>query len=147
MALMEQDFTIDQGSSFILEFNLQDDANGFLPLTTSNSAIPGTSQIGRYTFRTKFRKSKYRGDVMFSLSTMNILQNATEDTRGRIADGFYVFAEHPGKVRMVISPATTSSMKYGKYFYDIEVVSGLAGSYEVIKALGGRMNINAEVTT
>ena len=146
MALMEQDFTIDQGSSFILEFNLQDDANGFLPLTI-DSATTGTSQIGKYTFRTKFRKSKYRGNAMFSLSTMNILQNATEDTRGRTADGFYVFAEHPGKVRMVISPATTSSMKYGKYFYDIEIVSGLSGSYEVIKALGGRMNINAEVTT
>jgi hypothetical protein len=48
---------------------------------------------------------------------------------------------------MTISPSSTTGIKYGKYFYDIEAVSGTTGSFEVTKVLSGRMVVNAEATT
>ena len=144
MALKSQDFTIEKGSSFILEFELTKDDDTALELAKLNGY--NTYELKDYTFRTQFRKSKYRGiTAVYALSTTNLLQIGDEQI-GRTADGFYVLASKPGYVRFVLSPATTASIKYGDYFYDIEVVRGTTGNYEVTKAISGRMSIQEEVT-
>jgi hypothetical protein len=151
VALVEQDFTIEQGSTFILQFNLtQDDGK---PLTLADS-IGGSTlySIGRYRFRTKFRRSKYRGESSFSLSSTTLLQ-LDETDNGNTMDGFYIITETPGTVRLVLTPPTTEDIKYGKYFYDIEAVNyfidsdGNTAGEEVTKVLSGRMAVIAEATT
>jgi hypothetical protein len=145
VALVSQDFTIEQGSTFILQFNLRQDNNQ--PLQVAESVGDSTIyQSGPFTFRTKFRRSKYRGESAFTLSNTTLLQlDETDD--GNTADGFYIITETPGTIRMVLTPATTSGIKYGKYFYDIEAVKGASGEEEVTKVLSGRMVVTAEVTT
>lgn len=152
MALSVQDFTIEQGASFILEFELKNDDDSPLGLSVASDIGVNTYDLGKYSFRMKMRKTKYGcltcvGAVAYSLSTNSIIQVGDDDTDGRTADGFYVIAGTPGKVRMTISPSSTTTIKHGKYFYDIEAVSGTTGSYEVTKVLSGRMVVNAEVTT
>lgn len=144
MALQEQDFTIEKGSTFILEFELTKDDGTALELAKLNDY--NQYALGNYSFRTKFRKTKYKTtNAAYSLSTVGILQ-IDEEQLGRTADGFYVIASKPGYVRFTMSPASTAGIKHGKYFYDIEVVEGTTGNYQITKALSGRMSIEEEVT-
>lgn len=144
MALQEQDFTIEKGSTFILEFQLTKDDGTALELAKLNAY--NQYGIGNYSFRTKFRKTKYKsGNPAYSLSTVDVLQ-IDDEQLGRTADGFYVIASKPGFVRFTMSPASTASIKHGKYFYDIEVVEGVTGNYQITKALAGRISIEEEVT-
>ena len=152
MALTVQDFTIEQGASFILEFELKKDDDTPLGLMTASPNGVNTYDLGIYSFRMKLRKTKYGcltciGAVAYSLSENGIIQVGDDDTEGLTADGFYVIAGTPGKVRLTINPTSTAAIKYGKYFYDIEAVSGTTGSFEVTKVLSGRMVVNAEATT
>ena len=144
MALTNQDFTIEKGASFILEFELTKDDGTSLELAKLNGY--NSYELKDYSFRTQFRKSKYRGiTAIYTMSTTNLLQ-IDEEQMGRTTDGFYVIASKPGYVRFVLTPSTTASIKYGDYFYDIEVVRGTTGNYEVTKALSGRMSIQEEAT-
>lgn len=144
MALQEQDFTIEKGSTFILEFQLTKDDGAALELAKLNAY--NQYGLGNYSFRTKFRKTKYKsGNPAYSQSSVSVLQ-IDEEQLGRTGDGFYVIASKPGFVRFTMSPASTASIKHGKYFYDIEVVEGTTGNYQITKALTGRMSIEEEVT-
>jgi hypothetical protein len=147
MALVEQDFTVEQGSSFIMEFDLLKDDNTALSLVTPSPDGVNTFQLGKYSFRMNFRKSKYRGTSAYGISENSVIQVGDEDTEGRTADGFYLIANHPGRVRMVIKPSSTASIKHGKYFFDIEAVAGTTGFQEVTKVVAGRFEVTAEATT
>jgi hypothetical protein len=143
MALVDQDFSIEKGTSFILEFQLTKDDGNPLPLTSQT----GYNQyaIGDFSFRTRFCKTKYLPCASYTLSGTKVLQIG-EETTGKTADGFYILAAKPGYARMVLSPSTTSSLKFGRYFYDIEVVNGNAGRHEVTKVLGGTITFEKDST-
>jgi len=146
MALVDQDFTVEQGSSFIMEFNLLNDDSTALNLVVPTANEVNTFDLGRYSFRMNFRKSKYRGTSAYGISNTSVIQVGDEDTEGRTADGFYVIANSTGKVRMVMKPASTAGIKHGKYFFDIEAVAGTTGFQEVTKVIAGRFEVTAEAT-
>ena len=146
MALLEQDFTVEQGSSFIMEFELLNDDKTPLGLVVGSTGGVNTFDLGKYSFRMNFRKSKYRGTSAYGLSSTSVIQVGDEDTDGRTADGFYVIANSTGKVRMVMSPPSTAGIKHGKYFFDIEAVAGSTGFEEVTKVISGRFAVTAEAT-
>lgn len=148
MALVRQDFTIEQGSSFILQFDLQDDTDSAIKTVKEDASSPGTFSVGDFEFSMQARLSKFRGTTAafgVSGSPSLITLNDTEK-KGNTMDGFYVFASRPGRVKMVLTPSTTAGVKHGKYFYDIEVRETKATGTEVTKALIGRMSIEAEAT-
>ena len=143
MALSEQDFTIDQGSSFIMRFDLLKDDNSGL-ITIIPGATPNTYVANTYSFRIKLKKTKYNSTVALSINNLIVIDNETD---GNNVDGFYLITSTLGRVKLVISSNTTSNIKHGKYFYDIEVVDTKPnGGLEVTKVLSGRMEILAEVT-
>jgi hypothetical protein len=146
MALLVQDFLVEQGSTFVLQFDLKKDDNTALTTTQTNqlTAISSATDI---TLRMKVRKTKYGTNTPILGITYNaVLQNNAESTEGNTFSGFYLDSENQGRVKFVISSDTTASLKHGKYFYDIEVVQTKASGVEVTKALSGRMDIEAEAT-
>ena len=148
MALARQDFTVDQGSSFILQFDLLDDNNVPLKTVVEDSQSLGTFSLGDFSFSMQGRITKYRGaTAAFGITGSPTLITLNDvDSTGNTVDGFYVFANRPGRVKMVMTHETTSALKHGKYFYDIEVSETKTGGTEVTKALIGRMTIDAEAT-
>jgi hypothetical protein len=146
MALYAQDFTIDQGSSFILQFQLTDDNNNPLALAVADPLRPGMFLTNNYFFRAKIKKTKYRtGSEYFDIAANSLLQPGNREG-GEATDGFYIISEDKGTAKMVISAASTAGIKYGKWYYDIEVVQTKGGGLEVTKVLTGRINIEREVT-
>lgn len=142
MALAIRDFSIEQGSTFILQFDLKDDDG--IPLQT----VSGSS-IGNYSFRMKCIRSKYGGLTgnLLNISTNTLLESNSSPDFGNSADGFYLFSDHPGRVKFVISDTTTSSIKYGRHDYDIEIVNTkIGGGIEVTKVFVGKMTFTAEAT-
>lgn len=146
MALASRDFTIEQGSTFVLQFNLLDD-DGY-PLKTVVEPSSGIHAIGNFSFAMKCRKSKYGGSTatLLDISGVTMLGTAALSDDGYTRDGFYVFAGTPGKVKFVMSSATTSSVKYGRHDYDIEVIETKTGGIENTKGFVGKMNFEAEAT-
>lgn len=148
MALARQDFTIDQGSSFILQFDLFDDNGTALKTVKEVAGSIGTFELGSFSFSMEARKTKYRGvTAALGLSGSPTLISLNDSIdKGNTVDGFYVFANRPGRVKMVLTPQTTAAIKHGKYFYDVEVIETITGGTEVTKALLGRMSVEAETT-
>ena len=146
MALASRDFTIEQGSTFVLQFNLLDD-DGY-PLKTVIEPSAGIYAIGKFSFAMKCRKSKYGGltATLLDISGVTMLGTAASSEDGYTRDGFYVFAGTPGKVKFVISSTTTSSVKYGRHDYDIEVVETKTNGVENTKGFVGKMTFEAEAT-
>jgi len=146
MALVDQDFTVDQGSTFILQFDLKNDDNTPLVTTTTNQYSTQTS-LTTFSLRTKIRKSKYGAATLLLGVTANyVLQNNADENEGSTVDGFYFDAENLGRVKFILSSTTTAALKHGKYFYDIEVVETKGQKTEVTKAFSGKLDIEAEVT-
>jgi hypothetical protein len=146
MSLANQDFTVEQGSTFLLQFDLKQDDNNALQTTQTNQ-YTATSSATNISLRMKIRKTKYNNSAALLGITYNaVLQNNAASTEGTTVDGFYLDSENQGRVKFVISSETTASLKHGKYFYDIEVVETKTGGTEVTKALSGRMDIEAEAT-
>jgi hypothetical protein len=146
MALVEQDFLVEQGSTFILQFDLKKDDDTALTTTQTNqyTTIATTTDI---SLGMKVRKTKYGTNTPILGITYNaVLQSNVESTQGNTVDGFYFDSENQGRVKFVISSTTTASLKYGKYFYDIEVIQTKGSGTEVTKALSGRVEIEAEAT-
>lgn len=147
MALSLQDFTVDQGSTFVLQFDLKKDDGTPLP-TIGATGNPVNFIAGDYSFRMKLRKTKYRNDTpALSISNTSVLGLNSAANAGFTADGFYLVSPNIGRVRLVISSATTAALKYGEYAYDIEAVLGPTGAEEVTKVLLGKMEISAEATS
>lgn len=146
MALVDQDFTVDQGSTFILQFDLKNDDNTPLVTTTTNQYTAQTSATN-FSLRTKIRKSKYGAATLLLGVTANyVLQTNSNETDGNTVDGFYFDGENLGRIKFVLSSSTTAALKHGKYFYDIEVVETKGAKTEVTKAFSGKLDIEAEVT-
>ena len=147
MALVDQDFIVEQGSTFVLQFDLRNDDNSTLTTTTTNQ-YTATSSAANISLRMKVKKSKYgTAAAVLGITANSVLQANTESTEGNTIDGFYFDAENQGRVKFIISSTTTAAMKHGKYFYDIEVVdTKTSGGVEVTKALSGRLDVQAEVT-
>lgn len=141
MALESRDFTIEQGSTFILQFELTDDDGVALPTVVGNS-------IGNYNFAMKCRKSKYGGSTatLLNISGVTLLGTAASSSDGNTRDGFYVFASYPGRVKFVISSNTTDDIKYGRHDFDIEVIETKNSGVEITKALVGKFDVLAEAT-
>jgi hypothetical protein len=146
MALVNQDFTVDQGSTFILQFDLKND-DGSPLVTTETNQYSTVSTATNFTIRTKIRKSKYgAATLLLGVNENYVLQNNADENEGITVDGFYLDSENLGRVRFVLSSTTTASLKHGKYFYDIEVVEAKGSSTEVTKLFAGKINLEAEVT-
>lgn len=147
MALVEQDFVVEQGSTFVLQFDLKNDDNTALATTATNQ-YTSTSSATNISLRMKMKKSKYgTAAAVLGITANSVLQINSESIQGNTTDGFYFDAENQGRVKFVISSTTTETLKHGKYFYDIEVVDTKNnGTVEVTKALSGRMDVQAEVT-
>lgn len=147
MALADQDFVVEQGSTFILQFDLRNDDNTALATTVANQ-YTATSSATNISLRMKVKKSKYgTSSPVLGITANSVLQANTQSTDGNTVDGFYFDAENQGRVKFVVSSTTTAALKHGKYFYDIEVVDTKAnGGVEVTKALSGRLDVQAEVT-
>jgi hypothetical protein len=84
---------------------------------------------------------------ILDIDNVSIIQATEDASTGNTADGFYLYGSPMGRVKFVISSDTTSTLKYGTYHYDIEVVNTKTGGTEITKALAGKFNILAEVTT
>lgn len=147
MALADQDFVVEQGSTFILQFDLRNDDNTALVTTVTNQ-YTATSSTTNISLRMKVKKSKYgTSSPVLGITANSVLQANTQSTDGNTVDGFYFDAENQGRVKFVVSSTTTAALKHGKYFYDIEVVDTKGnGGVEVTKALSGRLDVQAEVT-
>lgn len=146
MALVDQDFIVEQGSTFLLQFDLRNDDNTALTTTIRNQ-YTATSSAANISLRMKVKKSKYgTSPAVLGITANSILQVNSESTDGNTVDGFYFDAENQGRVKFVISSITTAALKHGKYFYDVEVVNTKTSGIEVTKALSGRMDVQAEVT-
>lgn len=141
MALATRDFSIEQGSTFVLQFDLTDDDG--TPLTTT---VGGN--LASYSFRMKCIRSKYGGNTasLLNISNTSVLPSGSASDRGYTMDGFYVLAGVPGRVKFVISDITTAAVKYGRHDYDIEVVDTKETGVEVTKAFVGKMTFVAEAT-
>jgi hypothetical protein len=146
MALVDQDFTVDQGSTFILQFDLKKDDNTPL-VTTTTDQYAALSSLTNFLLRMKIRKSKYgTATLVLGITGNYVLQSNVDSTTGNTVDGFYFDSENLGRVKFVMSSETTADMKSGKYFYDIEVVETKGTGTEVTKAFSGRLDVDAEVT-
>jgi hypothetical protein len=149
MALFTQDFSIDKGSSFILQFDLKrDDDTALDTLVGGTGSPPSSYALNTYSFRMKTIISKYGTKTpILDIDNVSIIQATEDASTGNTADGFYLYGSPMGRVKFVISSDTTSTLKYGTYHYDIEVVNTKTGGTEITKALAGKFNILAEVTT
>lgn len=141
MALENRDFTIEQGSSFILQFDLTDDDGVSLATVVGNS-------IGSFSFAMNCRRSKYGGLTMplVDISGVTMLGTAASPDQGNTVDGFYVYRGLPGRVKFVLSSTTTASMKFGIHDYEIDVRETKASSTQNTKAMSGKITVLAEST-
>lgn len=149
MALFTQDFSVDKGSSFILQFDLKrDDGSQLDTLVGGIGSPPSLYELNTYSFRMKSIISKYGTKTpVLDIDNVSIIQVSEDDNTGNTADGFYLYGSPMGRVKFVISSDTTSTLKYGAYHYDIEVVNTKTGGIEITKALAGKFTVIAEVTT
>ena len=139
MALASRDFTVEQGTSFILQFNLLDDYG--CPLHTVNGLT-----MGNYSFSMTCRRSKYGGITanLLYVTGVTLLGPSASVDAGNTRDGFYVFANNPGQVKFVLSSNSTASVKYGRHDYDIDVVETKASGLERTRLFVGKMTFDAE---
>lgn len=140
MALETRDFTIEQGSSFILQFDLTDDDGNSLG-TVANDAI------GSFSFAMNCRRSKHGGSTLplVDISGVTMLGTAAGEDDGMTTDGFYVFQGMPGKVMFTMTDATASSLKYGMLIdYEIESRQTKGAAYEATKVMVGKITVVAD---
>lgn len=148
MAALSIDLTAEQGSTFVLEFQVFDDLLSPIQMLSQSINASGTTEyaLDNYRMRMKIRKSKYTSPILYAAgSTSNfVVQPGT--TEGFVRDGFAYIGGATGFVRMIITSDTASGFKGGRYFYDVELVE-LVGSDEIVsKLLDGKFEVAAEAT-
>jgi hypothetical protein len=145
---LQTDLSLEQGSTFVLEFQVFDDE--LQPLDFLNSDINefGTRvySLDDYRLRMKIRKSKYRDPVLHSFGNTATYVFQPGSTQGFVQDGFFFLGGSTGFMRMVLTADTTATFKAGRYFYDIELVRLVDGGELVSKIMNGKMEIDAEST-
>lgn len=149
MAALSMDLEMEQGSTFVLEFQVFDDQLDALPLITPYIAADGSTQYESTNFsaRMKIKKSKYRDPVLYTSGTTmtQILQPGS--TLGFTTDGIFFLGGSTGSMRIVITADTTATFKSGRYFYDLELVKTVDDGEVVSKLLDGKFEVEAEATT
>jgi hypothetical protein len=149
MASLNADYSIEQGSTFVLEFQIFDEELQPVNLLASTSDISGTTySLDSYRMRMKIRRTKYRDSLMFFCgTTQNYVVQPTDENVEFTQDGFYFLGGTAGIVRVVISSNSTGTMKACNYFYDIEMVKSITGGSVVSKLMSGKIDFDAETTT
>lgn len=145
---MQTDLSLQQGSTFVLEFQIFNDQLEPLDILNSSINSDGVIQysLDNHTMRMNIKKSKYRNPVLLTLGTTSTYAFQPGDTSGFVQDGFFFLSSNTGSVRLVLSADTTSTFKPGRYFYDMELVEGVSGGELVSKILSGKIEIEAEST-
>lgn len=147
MPALNIDLALEQGSTFVLEFQVFDDLLSPIELLEAYVDENGTTkyQFTDFSARMKIKKSKYRTPELYvSGTTMNYITQPG-DTVGFVSDGIFFLGGSTGHMRIVITSDTTATFKAGRYFYDLELVEN-AGGEVVSKLLGGKFEIDAEAT-
>ena len=149
MPALHTDLSVEQGSTFVLEFQVF--TEDLQPLSLLNSSI---NDFGRtvyslddYRVRMKIKKSKYRDPVLFTLGNTATYVFQPGSTLGFVQDGIFFLGGSTGFMRMVISSNTTTTFKAGRYFYDVELVQLVDGGEIASKLMAGKFEIEAESTT
>lgn len=147
MPALNIDLALEQGSTFVLEFQVFDDELNPLELLESYVDENGTTkyQFTDFSARMKIKKSKYRTSELYSSGTTMTYITQPGSTAGFISDGIFFLGGSTGHMRIVITSDTTTSFKPGRYFYDLELVESADGEI-VSKLLGGKFEIDAEAT-
>jgi len=148
MAALNVDLTIEQGSTFVLEFQVFDDLLEPLSLLDSSINELGIREysIADYNMRMKIKRSRYRDPELYVSGTAANYVIQPVSSLGFTADGIYFVGGQTGFVRLVISAETTASFKAGRYFYDLELIKNI-GNHEIVsKLLDGKLEIDAEAT-
>lgn len=145
---LQTDLALEQGSTFVLEFQVFDDQLEPLDLLDSDINEFGTKiySLDEYRVRMKIRKSKYREPILHAFGNTATYVFQPGSTQGFVQDGFFLMGGSTGFMRMVLTADTTASFKAGRYFYDIELVRLVDGGEMVSKIMNGKMEIDAEST-
>ena len=148
MAALSIDLNAEQGSTFVLEFQVFDDLLTPIQMLEQSINASGTTEysLDAYRMRMKIRKSKYTNSIIYSagITTNFVVQPGT--TEGFVRNGFAFVGGATGFARMIITSDTAASFKGGRYFYDVELVE-LVGSDEIVsKLLDGKFEVAAEAT-
>lgn len=148
MASMNVDFFIEQGSTFVLDFQVFDDDLVPVPLLDEAINDSGSKEysLSDYRMRMKIKKTKYRSPVLYSSGITQTYAISNGSTQSFIQDGIFFVGGTTGYARVVISNSTTASFKPGFYFYDIELVKDMNPGEVVSKIGEGRIEIEAEAT-
>lgn len=145
---LQTDLSLEQGSTFVLEFQVFDDELQALNFLTSQANEFGTTtySLDDHRVRMKIRKSKYRDPVLHTIGATANYAFQPGSTLGFVQDGFFFLGGNTGFMRLVLSDNTTALFKAGRYFYDIELVRLVDGGEMVSKILSGKIEIEAEST-
>lgn len=148
MAALNTDLTIEQGSTFVLEFQVFDDLLDSVSFLSSSTDDLGTTvySLDKYRARMKIKKSKYRTPVLYSCGTTMNYVVQPGSTAGFVTDGIFFIGGATGFMRIVITSNTSDDFKGGRYFYDLELVELMGSSEIVSKLLDGKFEVEAEAT-
>jgi hypothetical protein len=148
MPALHTDLSVEQGSTFVLEFQVFTDELQPLSLLTSEINAFGTLvySIDDYNVRMKIRKSKYRDPILFTIGTTMTYAFQPGSTQGFVQNGVFLLGGATGFMRLVLTADTTAAFKAGRYFYDMELVQNVSGGEIVSKLLSGKMEVEAEST-
>ena len=91
MPALNTDLSVEQGSTFVLEFQVFNDELQPLSLLTSEINAFGTLvySIDDYNVRMKIRKSKYRDPILFTIGTTMTYAFQPGRTQGFVQDGVF----------------------------------------------------------
>jgi hypothetical protein len=148
MPSLNTDLSIEQGSTFVLEFQVFNDLLEVVNLLDVAINEQGNREysINEFNARMKIKKSKYRSPELYVCGTTSNFVVQPGSAAGYTQDGIYFVGGQTGFMRVVMTAATTATFKAGRYFYDLELVQNI-GNYEVVaKLLDGKMEIDAEAT-
>jgi hypothetical protein len=148
MPSLSTDLSVEQGSTFVLEFQVFDEELNPLEFLSSSINQFGTKvySLSDYRARMKIRRSKYTNSVIYTCGTTSNFVTQPGSTLGFVTDGIYFVGGSTGFMRVVMTADTTDSFKAGRHFYDIELVQSVTGGNIVNKILSGKVEIEAEST-
>jgi hypothetical protein len=143
MPSMNVDYRIEQGSTFVLEFQVFDDELVPLNLLEYDGS---TYSLGPYRMRMRIRRTKYRDSTVFTCGTTQNYVVQSGQSQEFTTDGFYFLGGSTGVARFVVTSDTSNGFKPASHFYDVELVKGLSGGDVVSKLMDGRIDLDAETT-
>ena len=121
MPSLSTDLSVEQGSTFVLEFQVFDEELNPLEFLSSSINQFGTKvySLSDYRARMKIRRSKYTNSVIYTCGTTSNFVTQPGSTLGFVTDGIYFVGGSTGFMRVVMTADTTESFKTSRHFYDI----------------------------